>query len=86
MAVDTHSFHGPAFYRQYGFEAIGEMPGYPAGHSYVLMRKLLDSGLHPTAAASYEFQLFPRVSSVIRMVPALISALIMWKLLGPVLK
>ena len=41
IGLDTHSFHGPAFYRRQGFEAIGEMPGYPAGHSYVLMRRLL---------------------------------------------
>jgi GNAT superfamily N-acetyltransferase len=41
MGLDTHSFHGPAFYRRHGFEVIGEMPDYPAGFSFFLMRKLL---------------------------------------------
>ena len=42
IALDTHSFHGPAFYRRHGFVANAEMAGYPTGHSYVLMRKLLN--------------------------------------------
>ncbi len=42
IGLSTHSFHGPAFYRRHGFEVTGELPGYPAGHSYVVMRKELD--------------------------------------------
>jgi GNAT superfamily N-acetyltransferase len=42
IALDTHSFHGPAFYRRHGFVVIAELPDYPTGHSYVLMRKPLN--------------------------------------------
>ena len=43
IGLSTHSFHGPPFYRRHGFAVTGELPGYPTGHSYLLMRKPLDS-------------------------------------------
>jgi GNAT superfamily N-acetyltransferase len=41
LALTTHTFQAPDFYRRHGFEIVGEVPQYPAGHAYFLMRRQL---------------------------------------------
>jgi hypothetical protein len=36
-----HSFQAPEFYRRHGFAVVGEIAGYPAGHTYLLTTRPL---------------------------------------------
>jgi GNAT superfamily N-acetyltransferase len=49
MQLDTHSYQAPEFYRDRGYEAIGELPGWPLGTTRIFFRKRLGE---PPAAAS----------------------------------
>jgi ribosomal protein S18 acetylase RimI-like enzyme len=41
IVVETHTFQAPAFYERRGFERVGEVGGYPRGHSLISLAKPL---------------------------------------------
>jgi ribosomal protein S18 acetylase RimI-like enzyme len=41
LALSSHSFEAPDFYRRHGFEVVGEIDDYTTGRSPLDMRPLL---------------------------------------------
>jgi GNAT superfamily N-acetyltransferase len=39
--LTTFSFQAPGFYEKFGYEAVADIPNYPKGHAYHVLRKTL---------------------------------------------
>jgi GNAT superfamily N-acetyltransferase len=40
--LTTFSFQAPGFYEKFGYEVVADIPDYPRGHSYHVLKKSLD--------------------------------------------
>ncbi|HYI17217.1 MAG TPA: GNAT family N-acetyltransferase [Solirubrobacteraceae bacterium] len=47
LALDSHTYQAPDFYRRLGFEVVGELPGFPGRHTKFLFRKRLGDAHTP---------------------------------------
>jgi N-acetylglutamate synthase-like GNAT family acetyltransferase len=43
VLLTTHSFQAPAFYSRHGYREVVSVSDCPAGHAYILMKKVLDA-------------------------------------------
>ena len=41
LVLTTHSFQAPHFYEKLGFAVVSEVPGFPRGHSQIVLSKSL---------------------------------------------
>ncbi len=39
--LTTFSFQAPTFYEKFGYEIVADIPDYPKGHSYHVLKKML---------------------------------------------
>jgi len=42
--LSTFSFQARPFYERFGYEIIADVPDYPAGHTYHVLKKTLQAG------------------------------------------
>jgi len=45
VVLETYTFQAPEFHRTAGYEVIGRVPGHPAPHEHLFLRKRLDPAL-----------------------------------------
>ena len=50
--LETFSFQARPLYEKLGYEVIGQIDGYPPGHKFFFMRKLLDKNPLPVIPAA----------------------------------
>ena len=59
IQLATHSYQAPEFYRRLGYQAIGELPGWPGDSTRIFFRKTLPGPNRATATSAGS----PRTSS-----------------------